>query len=281
MRLLFEEIRTIFQKNKSKIKCIWTLDILSLICTALLPWVIANAIDGIIDSNYYWFIFLIVLELVSLSISAMNNYYDTKIYTKILEDEIIDYYETANNIDDSTLSARVNMIEDLTGFLEVDFLQIITTLVYSIGAIAFLMYYTNSKITLLALLELLCVVLVIFLFRKRIKRNIIKRKDIEEKEQDVLRERKPVKYRSHLSKKFSIDVSTSKIDVIMTVVINIVNVSILLLIVFTQSIVTAGLIVGAITYMYLLNTEILNIPEHYKNIINLIDTAKRIKQGEE
>lgn len=284
IKLLYIKLTDIFKKAKYRIIGIWFLDVVSAGLSALFPLVIGNAIDGLINQSFSSFKWLIGLEVFYLLINTLNKYVDTRVYSQILENESTAYYENAVNerIEDSVIDARENMVDDLTGFLETGLPSMASTLIGVLIALWYLATNTTWITVILAITISITVFALTFKWLKKIADNNKKSKDESEKRQDVLRARDVSRYRGYIHNILKIGINSSDIDsksygvsYFMQLILIITAVYLLTL----QRNFTAGLIYATITYLYQLNTEVLDIPSHFIEIRNLIDTSKRLHNG--
>lgn len=257
------------------------MDLASICLAALFPLLIGNAVDGLIDGNYNSFILLIIIEIAYLTTASINRYVDTRVYSKILEDESVKYFEKAvgDGVEDSIIDARESLVDDLTGFLEAGLPRLVSTLIGIIVAIGYLIVHTTWITVGLAIIISVFVLKATFKWQDTIASNNEKSKDEQEKRQKVLRERTPHKYRVYLKNLLKIGIDSSDLDAksyavsyFMQLILIIAAVYILL----SQRNFTAGLIFASITYLYQLNAEILDVPTHFIEMKSLVGTAKRL-----
>ena len=86
-----------------RISITWFFDFSEMLARAILPWAIARAIDGLINQSLTAFVWFVVIELAIMIIGAFNRYLDTRVYSKIIKNFSVAYYdkkikENANKI---------------------------------------------------------------------------------------------------------------------------------------------------------------------------------------
>ena len=125
MKILFSEIFRVYKKAPIKITFIWFLDVLESLIAISDPYIIGNCIDGLLKGNPFWLVILIITTMVFWLSRTANNFFDTRIYSHILEDESYCYYSKMiqTDADSSLISSRLDLVDNIPNFLEIDFLK--------------------------------------------------------------------------------------------------------------------------------------------------------------
>ena len=164
------KIYTIFKEYKYKLLLIYFFMLVTELSIISQPFLLGKSIDGLISGGWFW----IVLLFLSYSVSNIFNYkrmvYDTKVYTKIYNDIVLRFLKI-NNKTDSVKVARTDMAHDIVGVVEGYVHYYIATIITVFGSIGFI-YYSNWKVGLLVTLALIVIILVVFVFYKKIKQSI-------------------------------------------------------------------------------------------------------------
>lgn len=150
MKILIIEIFRVYKKAPIKITIIWFLDLVEALILISNPYIIGNCIDGLLKKDIFWFIALVVIDITFWLSRTANKFFDTRIYSKIVGHESYDYYIKMinENEDNSLIDARLDMVDDIPNFLEIDFFQILNVIGGIIVSLIFL--YFNSTLLVLS-----------------------------------------------------------------------------------------------------------------------------------
>lgn len=272
---------SIFIKSRARIIRLWGLDIITVILGILFPWIVGLAIDGLANGLIFWFVVLIFLEILYLIVKTISKQKDTKLYSKILEVECYQYYKRAVSIetDDTIIAARVQLIEDFTEFLQIQLPNMIFTILGIAISIFYLFKEATWLIACLAIIISILTVIITYKWQCRIAENNELKKDEAEHQQEILVERNLSKYRAYLVRIFMFDVDSSNTEAKSYCVSAIIQICLLIGAIYMliyESKTTIGVIYATITYIYMLNDEVLNIPEYIVSCKNLVGSARRI-----
>ena len=188
MGILLPELKRIFQKAPVGIVAVLVMDIAEIVLLSLIPFAIGSCIDGLFDRNYSWFYVLILLQFLLIIFRVFNKVFDTRVYERIIESERNSYYENAiqTNPDDSQISSRLNLVDEIPNFFEAELIQIIDMF----GGIAFsLMYiFITSGLPLFLVTVAISTLVYIFTmkFHKEIAANNIKLQDHDETKEKII-----------------------------------------------------------------------------------------------
>jgi len=134
------------------------------------PFLLGKSIDDLINHNWSWIILLFLSYLISNIFNYKRMVYDTKIYTKIYNDIVLNFLKTNNNAD-SVKIARTDMARDIVGVLEGYVHYYIATIITIFGSIGFI-YLSNWKVGLLVTLALIVIIIAVLVFYKKIRQSI-------------------------------------------------------------------------------------------------------------
>lgn len=269
---------------RKKVVLIWIMDIIEMCTVAITPWLIANAIDGLIDKSSKAFIIFVIVEIFGIVIGTLNRFLDTRVYSKIIQEFSVKYYDEKinRNLDISTVNARLDYIDDLSGFLESD-VPNITRVFFGIVVSMIYLYCTHSKAIFISSVLISCVSL--FISYKYKKKSMLIEKnnrDIREFEYDVKGSRDTKQYANFISKLLKNNVRMSDIDSKSYFVLSILQTALLALVVY--SIVTGsesaiiGTLFASITYVVELNGYIFEVPEYVETYMLLKDSSDRLNE---
>lgn len=286
MRDLLPELRRVFNKNRLGIALVLVLDVAVITILSLNPYVIGSCIDGVYEHNYFWLYVLIGLELLFVIVRAADKIIDTRIYEPIIETERNAYYEKIiqTDADDSQISSRLNLVNDIPNFFEFDLVQIINM----VGGIALsLIFILISSGLMLFLSAIVISALVYFLtkrFHKEIESNNIKLQNHDEKREEIISNRNGQQFRIFTRKILNLSIVSSDLDAKANLVTDLLQAGFLVFaIVFTIYLgdYTGGQLFSIITYIIMLNEYVCEINEIRVTVYDLIDTITRLKRNEE
>lgn len=151
MKILFSEIFRVYKKEPVKISFIWFLDILESLILISNPYIIGHCIDGLLEKNFFWFIVLIVTEIVFWLSRTANKFFDTRLYSRIIEEESNAYYSKMikTEADSSLIAARLDLVDEIPNFLEIDLFQILNMIGGIVVSLTFL-YFNSTMLVFLS-----------------------------------------------------------------------------------------------------------------------------------
>jgi len=164
------KIYEIFKVYKYKLTSIYVLMLMTELSRLSQPFLLGKTIDGLINQEYLWFIFLTLSYLLSVSFNYKRMVYDTKVYTKIYNDIVFKFLKKPN-IEVSTKVARVDMANHIVFVLEGYVHYYIATLVTVIGSIIFI-FSENWIIGIFISLSFVFILVSVLLFYKKIQQSI-------------------------------------------------------------------------------------------------------------
>ena len=96
MKNVFAEVYRIFKKAPLHISLILLMDIAGAIIWAANPYIIGVCIDDLLRRKYCWLCIFIALQLLLIALRTADKILDTRIYSRIIEEESTTYYEKAD-----------------------------------------------------------------------------------------------------------------------------------------------------------------------------------------
>ena len=169
------KIYAIFKIHKYKLSLIYLFMFFTELSILTQPYLLGNAIDGLIKGSWVWVIFLGLSYLISNFFNYKQMVYDTKVYTKIYNDIVFKFLKN-NKLSESTKVARTDMAYDVVHVLEGYVHYYIATIVTVVGSIFFI-YAQNFNVGVLISFALLVILLSVLIFYKKIRQAIRVRND--------------------------------------------------------------------------------------------------------
>lgn len=273
--------KRIVLKNKVGIGITYGLFGLEIIGSIIKPLLLGYAIDGVISGSYSALINLCLVQLAWMAISVFRMRMDTRVYSKIYTTLVTTFIiKNYNEEEVSKLSARSTLAHEIVNFFEYDLGYVLSSASNLIGAIV-MIYFYNHYVFGVCLLLSLPVILISYLYGKKIKMLNKNYNDEYEKQVDIIGEGDKEQIQSHYDnmRKWQIKLSDREsFNFGYLEIISIILVAATLLIVKNTSavLVTTGMIVGIYNYILKFVGGLESIPHLLQRITNLSDIISRM-----
>ena len=282
MKILVAEIFRVYKKAPIKITMIWFLDLVEALILISNPYIIGNCIDGLLKKDLFWFIVLVVIDTTFWLSRSVNKFLDTRIYSEIVGYESYDYYTKMikTNEDTSLIDARLDMVDDIPNFLEIDFFQILNVIGGIIVSMIFL--YLNSTLLVFsfALVSIVLIPFATYKLQKEIVSNNEKYKNLEEERMKNISSRDKKIYGEYIKKALNIGILNSDLDTKIFFVTNFLQMILLFFSILSITQInrfTSGLLFLTVTYIGMLNGYVSDINEYLISLQDLKETVYRLK----
>lgn len=271
-------IYQIFKQYKYKLLFIYLFMLLSELSIITQPFLLGKSIDGLINGTWTW----IFLLLISYSISNFFNYkrmvYDTKVYTKIYNDMVLDFLKKSED-EYSKKIARADMANDVVGVLDGYLHYYISTIITIVGSIGFI-YLENWRVGLLVTVALFFILFAVLLLYKKIRQGIDVRNNHYENKVKSIREGY-ISSVSFFNRKRKLEIMESTLQgknwfLVGTIKTFFLVLSIIVLVTTTKN-VTAGSIITTYSYVNNFLISLMSIPVAFEMYSRLTNIIKRIK----
>jgi len=286
MKDLALKLQDIFKKAPLGIMTVLAMDILEIVLLSLNPFVIGICIDNFLDHRYFWFYILIVLQLLLIAVRAINKIIDTRVYEQIIEDENNDYYKEKiqTNVSNSQISSRLNLIDEIINFYEIDLVQIINILGGILFSLVYIFFFSNLLLFSSAIVTSVLVYMFTKKYHKMIASNNIKFQNHDETREDIISSRNEQRFKSFTNTILNLRVLNSNLDAKAYLWTDILQSALLIfaiaLTVYLGNY-TSGQLFSIITYIMILNERVCEINEIRVKIYDLIDSVARLERKEE
>lgn len=283
MKNLFLDIFRVYRKAPLKITLIWFLDMLESIIIISNPYIIGNCIDGLLTKDYFWLIILIIAETTFWISRTVNKFLDTRIYSNIIKEESYNYYSKMIKTDAecSLIGARLDLIDDIPNFLEVDFFQILNIIGGIIVSLVFLYLNSTSLVFYFAITSVILIPSATYQFQKKIINNNKLYKDLDEKRMKKIASRDKLIYKRYLQNILDINISNSDLDTKIFFVSNLLQMMLLFFSILSITYIdnfTGGLLFSTVTYVDMLNGYVSDINDNLISLQDLKETTYRLKE---
>lgn len=273
-------IKRLFRKHRKLFSILWIINIVMFCVDAFYPLIIGHVIDGVVDGSWLSIILLVAAELVYLLLFYFDNCRISLRIKKMALKEKKIYFDssTKNELSNTVISARVDLIDDVIYFFEILIPNLGAMALNIIMALIWIRIQTNAICFWVITVTSAILLIIIVIYERKTFTTIIKFKDIKENEQKVLLSRNANKYHKYLLRTFEYSRTLVKRDFCLTTIMRIVQLLLVLfvLIATTKMNLTPGTIFTVVTYTFTLNEGILSIPDTIEDIKNAIDSQKRI-----
>lgn len=285
MKILITEIFRVYKKAPIKITFIWFLDVLESLILISNPYIIGNCIDGLLKKDYFWLIILIIMDIIFLLSRTTNKFWDTRIYSDIVEDESYNYYIKMidSNSDNSLISARLELVDEIPNFLEIDFFQILNMIGGIAVSLFFLCFNSTFLVFLFASISVILIPAITYRFQKDIVKNNRQYKNLEEKRMKRIASRDKLIYGKYIKDILGVGISNSDLDTKIFFVTNFIQKMLLffsILSITHISSFTSGLLFSTVTYVGMLNGYVSDINDNLILLCDLKETVLRLKENQ-
>lgn len=157
----------IVKKYKWKILLIYSYIFFTQALFLTQPYILGKAIDGALTNEYSFIFILLGIFIIESLLQYKRMVYDTKVYTQIYNEIVLDYLKRDNDADASTKIARTDLTNNFVNFLENDLQYFVMALMSIIGSLYFI--FLGSWMTgLVVAFCLLPTVLIVKIYYKKI-----------------------------------------------------------------------------------------------------------------
>ena len=264
MKILFSEIFRVYKKAPIKITFIWLLDVLESLIIISDPYIIGNCIDGLLKKDFFWLVILIIINIVFWLSQTANNFFDTRIYSHIIEDESDCYYSKMiqTDADSSLISARLDLIDEIPNFLEIHFFEILNIIGGIAASLLFLYFNSTLFVFSFSIISVALIPAVTYRYQKGIVENNKQHKNLEEERMNQIAGRDKLAYKRYIQNLLKISISNSDLDTKIFFVANFLQMMLLffsILSITNISNFTSGLLFSTVTYIEMLNGYVSDI----------------------
>ncbi len=281
IKILIREIKRLGKMDRCRIVKIYFWDFIESILISVNPLIIGKCIDGLINKKCLGVIILILTELGYMIESARHRYLETKSYSFIVERESCQYFnrEVECGEDTSTISSRLDIIDDIPNFILAGIPEVVSCILGTI-IVAFMLWYYAGLITFI--IALVVSVFIFVLTRKEKQDKFINYKELksnDEKRENYIEQKDLNNYSSLIKKSMSLFVVDSNLDVklfIKTYLPQFILLILVIIITVVNGDYTVGLIFSIISYVQMLNDGVDDINDISITIKDLAETAVRL-----
>lgn len=202
---------------------------------------------------------------------------------QIIEDEENDYYSKMVEMgaDSSLIAARLELVDRIPNFLEVDFFQILNMVGGIIVSLYFLLVHSTWLVFFIAITISAFIPFITYRFQKDIVRNNKESKNLDEERMKKIVSRDQLIYKQYLKSVLKTEIVDSDLDTKIFVLTYCFQMLLLLVSIITitySANSTAGMLFSTVTYVGMLNEHVSEINNNIILLRDLKDDISRLKE---
>lgn len=271
------KIVEIFKQFKFELSWIYAFMLLTELSNLTTPFLLGNAIDGLLLGTWHWSVLLGVSYFLCVFFNYKRMVYDTKVYTKIYNNIVFRFLKK-KNLSTSVKVARTDMANEIVHVLEGYVHYYIATIVTIIGSIGFI-YSENWKVGVLVSMAALLIVTAGMVFYKKLQQSIRIRNDHNEKKAISLEIGHDCSV-SFFKRQRRLNIYDSTVQgknwFLIGMIKNIFLFTSVIMLVLTATDVTIGSIITVYSYVNNFLISLLSVPVAIEMYTRLSDVLKRI-----
>ncbi len=272
---------SIFKRYQWRIILTLILVLAETLAMVLLPLVIGFAIDGLLKGVYTGLWQLGFLGLGVVISGSLRRFYDTRVYSSIYVDLSTETVEHHQELDSSTLNARVTMLRELVEFLENQLPELINSVVGLLGTMVIL-YFLDTQI-FLGCVAVLAVIIVVFMATGKLTTQLNHHYNNTMEEQVVaIDKRTTMPIRGFMQRLMKWNIKLSDLE---TVIFGVIWLAMIALIVFSvvQAVgagnaIKAGAVMSIVMYVFQFAEGAGMLPLYFQQFLRLQEISGRLKQ---
>ena len=282
----FDVLKNLFSKHKYQLIITYVLFTIETAGGLLRFYFFGEAVNGIIKGSYYGLIVLAAVHLVYLSVGTVRHMYDTRTYSAIYTSLVTKLLShESKKLDVSKMSAHSTLAREFVDFLEQDFVYVLEA-IYNLAGSLIILFFYDKIIALICLAILVPVMLVSYIYGKRMNVLNRERNDELEKQVEVISTGNKIKIHNHYNnlRKWQIKISNKEafnFGFMELMVLVVITVSLLVSHNIHNSTVMAGSLFGIYSYILKFASGLDTIPYTVQRLSSLNDIARRIEIGED
>jgi ABC-type multidrug transport system fused ATPase/permease subunit len=279
-------LKNLFLKHKYQLAITYVLFTIETLGGLLRFYFFGEAVNGIIKGSYSGLVVLAAMHIVYLTAGTARHMYDTRTYSAIYTSLVTKLLSRSLGKQDvSKLSAHSNLAREFVDFLEQDLVYVLEAVYNLAGSLVILLLYDKIIAATCAII-LLPVMLVSYLYGKRMKSLHQKKNDELEKQVDVIATGNKIKILNHYNnlRKWQIKISNKEafnFGFMEIMVLLVITASLLISGTIHSAAMMAGSLFGIYSYILKFASGLDTIPYTVQRLTSLNDIAQRIELDQE
>ncbi len=278
----FEILRKLILRHRYQLVLTYALFSLEMLGTLLRPLLLGNAVNDLIKGSYRGLIIMSAVHFAWLVIGTIRHRYDTRTYSQIYTSLVTRFLSRRfGQSEVSKLSAHSNLAREFVDFLESDLIYVIEAVYNLLGSLILLCFYDTS-IVLVCMTVILPVVVVSYLYGKKMRQlNKVKNDELE-KQVDIIATGNIHIIRQHYNnlRKWQIKISDREawnFGIMELLVMCVMGVSVLVTHKSTGAVLPTGDLIGVYFYLLKFVSGLDTIPYMVQRLTSLTDITRRIE----
>ena len=235
------------------------MDLIETLILAINPYIVGNFIDEVLKGKYFYLKTLIALEIIYGILHTINIWLDTHVYSKIIEEEHDSYYKEfcSTEVNDSVISSRLELVDDVPIFLEFDAFQLIKIIISFIISLFLLIFEIGIGIFIFSLIITILIPIITYAYQSKVEINNNNYKILNDERIKCICSRNPNTYNNFIHKVLNIKIENSDIETKIFLITYILQTILLFVAIFTvinSKKFTGGLLISTIGYIADLNS---------------------------
>lgn len=272
----------LIRRHKTRLGITYLLFSLEMTGALLRPFFLGMAINDLMQGSYRGLIILSAVHFAWLVIGTLRHRYDTRTYSTIYTSLVTKFLsKKIKSSEVSKLSAHSTLAREFVDFLEFDLVYIIEAFYNIVGSMILLFFY-QSSVVFLCLAILLPVMVISYIYGKKMKRLTRLKNDELEKQVNIISsgDKKAIYQHFNNLRKWQIRISDQEawnFGIMEMMVMVVIAVSLLITNQVTGTTVLAGHIIGIYNYILKFVSGLDTIPYTVQRITALNDITQRIQ----
>lgn len=272
----------LIRRHKMRLGVTYLLFSLEMTGALLRPFFLGMAINDLMQGSYRGLIILSAVHFAWLVIGTLRHRYDTRTYSTIYTSLVTKFLSgRIQSAEVSKLSAHSTLAREFVDFLEFDLVYIIEALYNILGSMILLFFY-QSSVVLLCLVILLPVMVISYIYGKKMKRLTRLKNDELEKQVNIISsgDKKAIHRHFNNLRKWQIRISDQEawnFGIMEMMVMVVIALSLLITHQVAGTTVLAGNIIGIYNYILKFVSGLDTIPYTVQRIAALNDITQRVQ----
>ena len=282
----FNSIGKVFYLHRFKLMLTYTLSGLELTGTLMRPYFLGEAVNDLLKGSYTGLIHLSLVHVVWIVVGYLRHIYDARTYTTIYVDLVTRMLsKTFGKADVSKLAAHSTLVREFVDFMEYDVYYVLAAAFDIFGALILLFFY-DKAVVLLCLAVLVPVMIMSFIYGKKMESLNLGRNDELEKQVEIIGSTDRKQITEHYANLKTWQLKISKQDAwnfgaLEFLVLIFVASALLITTKSGSEPILAGDMVGIYAYILKFTTGLDTIPYTIQRLSNMKDITRRIELEEE
>jgi ABC-type multidrug transport system fused ATPase/permease subunit len=278
----FEILQKLMQKHRAQLVLTYVLFSLEMLGALMRPFFLGEAVNDLMKGSYHGLIILSAVHFAWLVIGTLRHRFDTRTYSAIYTSLVTRFLSRRiERSEVSKLSAHSTLAREFVDFLEFDLVYVIEAAYNLIGS-AILLYFYDRSIVVLCMAILFPVIIISYIYGKRMKRLNRLKNDELEKQVDIISsgDNKAINRHFNNLRHWQVRISDQEawnFGIMELMVMVVIGISLLVTNTVSGTTILAGNLIGIYTYILKFVSGLDTIPYTVQRLTSLNDITRRIE----